>query len=270
MDNQPILEVGHVRLKHCRHGYLAYLAQDEYVGLSLDRYGEFSEGEIDLFRQIVQPGWTILEIGANIGAHTVFLAKAVGPRGVVHAFEPQRVVCQLLCANVALNALTNVHAYPEAVGRESSLITIPMIDYASPNNFGGLALGQWSKGEPVPLRTVDSLNLEACDFIKIDVEGMESDVVAGAVETIRRFGPVLYLENDRKEKSPVLIRQLFALGYRLYWHLPPLFNPGNYYGVAENLFERVVSINMLGVPASREQNVPGFREIKDPEEDWKI
>src|SRR5579862_896137 len=99
------------RLKDCRHGRMLFNVNDQYVGRSLDLYGEYSEGEIDFFKQVVQPGDTVLEIGANIGSHTVFFAKAVGREGTVQAFEPQRLIFQTLCANIALNNLENVKTY---------------------------------------------------------------------------------------------------------------------------------------------------------------
>jgi FkbM family methyltransferase len=269
VNHAPLIEAGSIRLKPCRHGHMAYLTTDMYIGQSLDRYGEFSEGEIELFRQVVRPGQTVLEIGANLGAHTVFLAKTVGSQGVVHAFEPQRVVFQVLCANVALNGLGNVFAHQAAVGRAPGTITVPRLDYAARQNFGGLSLGTWQSGETVPLITVDSLDLLACNVMKIDVEGMEGDVIAGAERTIRRFRPVLYLENDREDKSAALIAQLLALDYRLYWHLPPLFNPQNYFGVAENIFGGIVSANMLGLPRSAQQDIRGLREVAGPQDRWQ-
>jgi FkbM family methyltransferase len=266
MNAPPLMDSGHIRLRQCRHGVMLYLVTDLYVGRSLDRYGEFSEAEVDLLRQLIRPGWTVLEIGAHIGSHTVPLAKATGPHGAVHAFEPQRVLFQILCANVALNALSNVYTHHAAVGREAATTTVPRIDYTKPQNFAGVALGGWSEGERVPVLTIDSLNLPVCDLVKIDVEGMEGDVIAGAEQTIRRFRPVLYVENDRQEKSATLIRQLLALDYRLYWHRPPLFNPHNHFGATENVFGRVASGNMLGVHASVSQDVQGLREIAAPED----
>jgi FkbM family methyltransferase len=248
---------------------MLYLVTDQFVGQSLDRYGEFSEGEVDIFRQLVQPGATILEIGANLGTHTVFLAKAAGPGGTLHAFEPQRIIFQILCANVALNALTNVHAHHAAVGREAGMITVPRVDYAAGGNFGGISMENWKEGESVPLLAVDSLGLTRCDLIKIDVEGMEGEVIAGAVRTIRQFRPLLYVENDREEKSAALIQQIMDLDYRLYWHLPPLFNPQNYFAAADNVFRGIVSINMLGIHASIPQNLTGFRQIANPQETWR-
>ena len=217
---------------------MLYLSTDQYVGQSFDRYGEFSQGEADLFGQVVQPGMVVLEIGANLGAHTVFLAKATGPQGVVHAFEPQRTIFQILCANIALNALNNVFTYQMAVGRERGIINVPNIDYSVTQNFGGLSLGNWREGYSVHVATIDSLPLLACHFIKIDVEGMEGEVIAGAAQTIRQFRPVLYVENDREEKSAALIRQLLALDYRLYWHNTYLFNPNNYYQSPDNVLRK--------------------------------
>jgi len=269
MDSKLLLDQGHVRLKQCRYGPMLYLVTDQYIGQSLDRYGEFSEGEVEVFRQVIRPGWLILDIGANLGAHTIFLAKTTGPRGCVHAFEPQRVLFQMLCANVALNALDNVYTHHTALGREPGMATVPRLDYTVSQNFGSLSLEGWSEGERVPVATVDSLNLPACHLMKIDVEGMEADVLAGAEQTIRRFHPLLYVENDRQPKSAPLIRLVLAMEYRLYWHLPPLFNARNYFGAAENAFGRMVSANMLGVPASVSQEIRGLPEITSPDDDWR-
>ena len=268
MNRSPLLNTGYVRLKECRHGPMLYLSTDRYVGQSLDRYGEFSQGEADLLGRLVQPGWTVLEVGANIGAHTVPLAKAVGPGGTVHAVEPQRVNFQILSANVAINALSNVHTYHAAMGRLASTIAVPRLSYAAAGNFGGLSLEHAAQRDRVPLIPADSLDLPRCELIKIEVEGLEGEVIAGAVRTIRRFRPVLYVENDHQEKSAALLRQLFALEYRLYWHLSPMFNPQNYFGDAEDVFAGAVSVNMLAVHASSPLCVAGFREITDPDETW--
>ena len=86
-----------------KYGRMLYNPNDKYIGRSLNLYGEFSEGEIALFRQLIKPGFVVLDIGANIGCHTVFMAQAMENSGRVIAIEPQRLTHQLLCANVALN-----------------------------------------------------------------------------------------------------------------------------------------------------------------------
>src|SRR5690242_661708 len=97
-----IPDLGFIRLKQCRHGRMIYNTNDIYVGRSLDLYGEYSEGETEVFAQLVNAGDVVVEVGANIGTSTVWFGKHVGPAGAVVALEPQRIVFQILCANVAL------------------------------------------------------------------------------------------------------------------------------------------------------------------------
>jgi FkbM family methyltransferase len=230
---------------------MLFLSNDQYIGGALDIYGEFSEGEVHLFRQIVKENWDVLDVGANHGTHTIALAQLVGPHGKVFSFEPQRILFQLLCANVALNSLRNVRAYCGALGNEFGVINVPTVDYDRPNNFGALELGG-SSGEQSPMVTIDSLELTSCHFAKIDAEGMEGEVVAGAKETIARFKPIIYMENDRDDRAPALIEQMWALDYELFYHLPYYFNSYNFFGNANNIYGGTISVNMLCVPKASE------------------
>jgi FkbM family methyltransferase len=274
MTNPPLLAEKHIRVKRCRPGVMMYNAADEFVGRSLHLYGEFSEGECDIFRALIGSGAVVLDVGANIGAHTLCFARIVGPTGAVLAFEPQRVLYQMLCGNVALNALTNVVANHLALGSAAGSVPVPQLDYAQPGNFGGVALGELglsgaASGELVTVVPLDALELPRCDFLKIDVEGMERDVLAGAEATIARFQPILYVENDREDRSPALIAFLLERGYRLYWHCPQLFNPQNHDGEAENVFGGLGSINMLGLPRSSAMVVDSLPQITAPDADWR-
>jgi FkbM family methyltransferase len=251
------------RLLRGRHGLTLYNKHDQYVGRSLELYGEFSQLEVELFAQVIRPGQFVVEAGANIGVHTVPLARLVGESGQVHAWEPQRVVFQALCANVALAGLTNVRCHHAAVGEIAGEIVIPPLDYRRANNFGGLGLGEFTQGEKVALVTIDSLKLPACHFLKADVEGMELAVLRGARATIEKFRPLLYVESDRPDKSTPLVRHIRELGYKLYWHRPPLFNPGNYFENQINAFGSVVSLNMLCIHASVKASISGLQEVSE-------
>ncbi|HEX4410331.1 MAG TPA: FkbM family methyltransferase [Xanthobacteraceae bacterium] len=265
-----LLASGNWRIKRTRFGLMAYNINDQYIGRSLDCYGEYSRGEAQLFAQIVAPGAIAIDVGANIGALTVFLAQAVGPQGRVIAFEPQRVMYQLLCTNLALNEIANVQALCAGAGRTTGTAFMPRYDYAQSGNFGGVELGsnqsRGVQGEPVDIVSIDSLKLPQCQFIKIDVEGQEDAVIAGAVETITRCRPVLYVENDRRDRSPNLIRQLQALDYVLYWHLPPLFAPDNFYGNPTNLWPGMMSIDMLCMPKGDGRKIEGMRPVSGPDD----
>jgi FkbM family methyltransferase len=187
----------------------------------------------------------------------------------VHAFEPQRLVFQALCGNLALNSCTNVFAHQAALGEAFGEILVPAILPQQPNNFGGISLVTASSGEPVIVRTVDGLGLVTCHLLKVDVEGMEIEVLRGAAATVRAHRPTLYLENDRSERSAALIGLLLSWNYRVYWHLPPLYQPDNFAGDAEDIFPGIVSINVLGLPAERGIAVQGGAEVTGPDDDWR-
>lgn len=267
-----------VRMRRCRHGVIAYLRHDAYVGRSLELYGEYGEDEQAVLAQMVRPGDVVVEAGANLGSHTVPLARKAGPTGALIAFEPQRFVFQILCANVALNELTNVHAHHAAVGETPGVLDVPAIDYGAANNFGGVSLDGASTAtlkagagsEKVPVVTIDSFGLSRLRLLKIDVEGMERAVLAGARQTIARCRPYLYFEADRRERNPELIRLAFELGYRLWWHAPPLFNPKNFAGNPNNVFGRIVSLNLLGVPREVSAVVQGLKEVQSADEPTPI
>jgi FkbM family methyltransferase len=264
-----LLETGFNCLNQCRHGYMLFNRNDVYIGKSLDKYGEFSEGEVAVFRKILAEGDVVVEAGANIGAHTLALAKLVGPSGKIFAFEPQRLVFQTLCANVALNSLSNVECQNVAVGVAAGEIVVPWLAPEDETNFGGLGLGEYKTGEPRDVIALDGLSLPECRLLKIDVEGMELDVLQGAAELISNCQPVMYLENDRQERSPALIEHILALGYRLYWHLPPMFNEDNYFQDDSNIFGRIVSVNMIGIPEQDGFDTVGLTEITDPRSTWQ-
>jgi FkbM family methyltransferase len=242
-------------MKKCRYGMMIYNRKDIWQGRSFDVYGEYSESEVALFRVVVQPGSIVIDVGANMGSLTMPLARIVGMTGAVLAYEPERFNFYTLSGNVALNNLRNVMVFNQAVGKKRDLINVPELDYERTSNFGGLELDKdYSQAPhyPVPMTTIDDIGLNNLHFIKIDVEGMELDVVEGATATINRFRPILYVENDRKEKAPALMKYIEeSLKYTMYQHSAPFWNPSNYYGVQENVFGNVVSMNLLCLPSEK-------------------
>jgi hypothetical protein len=146
--------------------------------------------------------------------------------------------------------LKNVVCHQFAIGAEPGEAAVPISDPAVRQNFGATSIKRGQSGEPVSLVTLDELGIARCNFIKIDVEGMELDVIKGAGQLIDAMRPILYVENDRKgAQSDELVRHIDSLGYDLYWHCPPLFNPGNYFGNSENVFADTISRNMLCMPS---------------------
>jgi len=259
---------GAFRVAATREGLMLYNPVDRYVGASIERYGEFSFFESDLFGKLCRPGDTVFDVGANIGAHTLALARIVGPHGYVYAFEPVRVIFNVLCANVALNGLENVQGVHAVAGRTPGSELIPDLRHDEPGNFGSFDASYFGEGRPVPRIPLDAFaDAENVTFVKIDVEGMEAEVIAGATDLIARHRPVLFVENDRRDRSAALIAQLFALEYRLFWHLAPLYNPENFNANPDDIFPGIVSVNMLCIPREKAVDITGFREITSPDDE---
>lgn len=238
------------------HGQFIIPDEDWYVGRSLDLLGEYSEGEVDLFRSLVTPGGIALEIGANLGAHTVPLA---GMASTVVAIEPQRAMFNALSGTLALNGLSNVDARRVVVGAEAGSVMIPPLDTSRSQNFGSFRAFGHDRGEPVEVVTLDSL--PPAHFVKIDVEGAECDVIEGGSRYLREYRPALYVENDRPKHSARLIRLISEAGYDLWWHAPPLYRPDNHNG-ATNPWPgpTLLSFNMLCLPKEVQGN-PGLRSV---------
>jgi len=159
-------------------------------------------------RDIYGVGVQIIDVGANIGTCTIPWARYCRDWGKVTAFEPQEPLYYALCGNIALNNLFNVRAVRGVVtevGIPNTLI--PKINYEVESNFGGIAMKsgllKHSPGQDLsydndlkitPSYAIDSLYPTRLDVLKIDVEGMEIDVLKGAITTIRKHHPVLITE----------------------------------------------------------------------------
>lgn len=264
----------------CRHGTMAYLAADSFVGRSLRLYGEWSSGELSSLLPFVAAGDVVLDVGANIGSFSVPLARRVGPEGLVYAFEAQPELCALLSRNRDLNAVP-ISVQCTALGEERGFATFPDVDYGHVGNFGGISLDPAASAAvardkvTVPVAPIDALLAELGEarcptLVKMDVEGMELMVLRGALQLLRRCTPVLYLENGTEDGSPALLGLLEALGYEAYWDVRPYFTKDNFNNVSEDAFgDGHLAINVLathphpaGAGAGRAAaGVSGFQRI---------
>jgi hypothetical protein len=166
-----------------------------------------------------------------------------------------------------------VFCHQQAVGDSSGEISLPKLPPSETFfNFGSVSLESADvKGETVPLITLDSLKLEACRLLKIDVEEMEPKVIAGARRTIKDFQPILYVENDRPGGSRSLSGFFKELGYRAYWSICPYFDPRNFYSNTVNVWaEYMPSINLLCLPAQLKADVgPELEPFLGESDEWQ-
>ena len=145
--------------------------------------------------QIDCEGKTIIDVGGNNGNFAVDFAHLVGDNGEVHSFEPQRIIYYQLCTNIFLNGLNNVYCHNEAVGNEEGYTMIETPNYFEEGqvNFGAAEVVS-EGGEMVKSTKLDSREFNDVVFIKIDVQGYESFVIEGAIETINKHRPYLFIE----------------------------------------------------------------------------
>ena len=171
--------------------------------------------------QIITKNKTIIDVGGNNGNFAVDFAHLVGNGGVVHTFEPQRIIYYQLCTNIFLNGLTNVYCHNEAVGNVDGELMIETLNYFEKNvmvNFGEAEIVN-EGGELIKSTRLDSYTFKNVAFIKIDVQGYESFVIEGAINTIQEHRPYLFIEFEdhllQKQGSSdaILQAQIEALDY---------------------------------------------------------
>ena len=267
-----LVENRHVAVKRCRHGLFMYNRNDSYIGRSLDLYGQWCEAEIELLGQFLRPGDVAVDVGANIGTHTVAFADLVGTTGRLHAFEPQRLLFQMLCGNVALNGLDNVVCHQRAVGDRHGEIAVPQLPPAATSfNFGAVPLGmQAPASEPATLMALDELALQSCRLIKVDAEDMEAQVLTGAARTIQACQPILYVENDRPGASKKLAPLLKQLGYHAYWSIFTYFDRHNFYCNSEDIWpNHAPAANLLCFSTRSNASIPQAEPFLGEADDWQ-
>lgn len=234
-----------LRYTETAYGTCKFYGKDEYIGRSLYAYGEFSGEECLKIVELAPRGKMFIDIGANIGVMSMALGFN-GFNGI--AFEPQPALHDLLKFNVRD---FNISCLNWAVGSSNTTVKMPKLRYEDRMNFGGISVGMKSPlgSYDVTQVTLDNCALENIGFIKIDVEGYELEVLKGAVETIRKFRPIMYIEDDRLEKSFNLRKFIKELKYDIEEHRPPLFRPNNFKNNNVNIWDRnYVSHNIICRP----------------------
>jgi FkbM family methyltransferase len=190
------------------------------VSFNLLTRSKFDEAEaalvttlLDARRRHFGDGVVALDLGANIGVFTVEWARHMTDWGWIVAVEAQERIFHALAGNVAINNCFNAHPLWAAVTSEAGWMRIPVPNYLATASFGSLPLrpgtpmndfGQtvdYSEERTVPVRaiSVDSLGLTRLDLMKVDVEGMEMEVLEGARQTIDQFRPILVVEHIKSD-----------------------------------------------------------------------
>jgi FkbM family methyltransferase len=248
-----------------RYGTLTVFANDTgAVTRSIGIYGEWAENELSFLRHFLKEGDTVLDVGAYIGTHTLAFATFVGSSGKVIALEAQPESFELLRRNVESNLGTNVarvRVLNTVVASRNGEVGIPKINSANKESFGSASLldvlnrtsteERQARAAPraiVAEVTLDSLNLQDCALIKVDVEGLESEVLLGARETLVRCSPAIYCECNSIAGGLRTLEALRSVGYRAFAHVVDAFNPDNFLHCHRNVFGKAREVALFAVP----------------------
>lgn len=185
--------------------------------------GEYEPHVVAMLRAHLTPGATFVDVGANVGYHTVIAAGVVGPTGRVIAVEANPENARLLKRSVTLNGFEHVDVLPIALAASWGSLEFGS-HIGSNGGFVDSGADHRAEGRAtiVPTMPLDALELGALDVIKIDVEGAEALVLDGALTTIQRCRPTMIVEFSMEMTSRVAERdprahlgRIEELGYRI-------------------------------------------------------
>jgi FkbM family methyltransferase len=265
-----------VSLITTRYGEFNIIDTDSVISGSLRLYGEWAQHEIDLLAYFIRPGSVVVDAGAFIGTHTRAFSALVGATGKVLAFEPRQVAFAILFENAKLAPDNNICVINSALGATQNSVMVQNQRIDTKVNYGASKLealkNQEDAGEKVTIATLDVYTLERLDFLKIDVEGMELDVLKGSKETIKRCRPIIFAECNSLEASAPIIEWCREENYQICGVLSPAYNQHNYAGNTKNIYGAAQETGMLLIPFELfplyeevifKQNLPQIKIIDD-------
>jgi FkbM family methyltransferase len=205
----------------------------EGFDFSIYLLGAFERSTVQAYRRLVRPAMVVLDIGANIGAHTLQLAQLVGDSGRVYAFEPTVYAFDKLQKNLVLNPDLASRVTAEQIMLTDRDDGLPEAEiYSSwpldggtglhPKHLGRLESTAGSRAERLD-DYVMAAPLKRVDFVKLDVDGFECHVLSGGMATLRNHRPVIIMElspytlTERGRSLEELLDILQRAEYRLYY-----------------------------------------------------
>lgn len=240
IGNKPVPNI----LVSCDHGLMIVNRFDDTefsISQMLLEHGNNNTVEADLTMRLLENTMDpiVFDVGANIGTYATWIAKYLEKKnGKIYCFEPQRVIFQMLCGNMAINNIFNAYTYNIALGSEEKYLEVDEIDYVRSGSFAAFNLDgvdrekfkTTSQKQHVEVCTIDQFvnryKVPKVDFIKIDVEGMDMEVLNGAKQVIDKFKPDLHVEfihlgSSKKDDTAIegrdiLSEYLTQLGYNTY------------------------------------------------------
>ena len=230
----------HLAHADSRYGKLFFFRNDDPIGSCIHHFGEWAQQEFDLFDTFLTETSNVLDVGANIGTHSLYFSKKCR-KGNIIAIEPQIYIHEILCMNMIFNGCYNALPVNAACGIQKAQMRMVNINpfEGEKVNYGMFKVNDETdvgvKTNVIPLD--EFAYLDRFHLIKMDVEGYESIALSGAKKLLKQHKPILYIEFNKKEGDDNLLQQIYDLDYIPYWHGYTKFNPNNFNKQTLNIWE---------------------------------
>lgn len=203
-------------------GLVCFINTKDLIGWKIFFLGEYEAGTNKVLAKYIKKGDTVIEAGANLGSETLLMSKLVG-NGMVYGFEPNPYTFERLSINVSINNLSNVKVFDVAMGESDGNISFNIYpkDFCNPGMSSKYMETSITRKITVVQKTLDTFvkeqNIGKVDFLKMDIQGAEMDLLMGASQTISKHKPAIFLEalalyNDTK----ALYEKFKEYGYNVY------------------------------------------------------
>jgi len=173
--------------------------------------GSYEMRKRQAFEVEIPQGAVVFDVGANVGYYSLLAAVLVGNEGRVYAFEPLPRNVRFLRRHVTLNHMDNVEVIEAAVSDHTGAASFDL--------GASSAMGHLSDAGDIEVRLVcldemlENGDIQPPDYMKVDVEGAEYEVLQGARKVIQRYRPTFFLDTHQREAHQPLIALLKELGY---------------------------------------------------------
>ena len=205
----------------------SFVAKDkDLITEHLHKYGAHTRNELAMVKSFISKDDVIFDVGAHIGSYAIPLAKVLSGNGKVYAFEPNPSSYYLLKHNIYLNDLHGkVFCQKKAIGEKPGVLKVEF-DQLAGNSGSNTIVNKKSDGFYIDFDSIDAFvkrnSIGKVDWLKVDVEGREFEVLKGAENTLSTFKPNVYLEICRDQlfkfnSNPEnIFDKMSAFGYKMY------------------------------------------------------
>lgn len=189
-----------------------------YLEWTMFFYGDYEPFIQKIIMSVLRPGDIVIDVGANIGIHSLVMAQTVGKTGAVYSFEPHPIIFNKLVTNIGLNNMRWVHPIKAALSDSSGQAVLQGFGESSNQGTSTLCTSDKTNNQfQIKTITLDefvaSTKIPSLSLIKIDVEGHELNVLQGAIKTLATFKPLIIFENSKKN---IPCELFWNLGYAIY------------------------------------------------------